>query len=89
MTAITARNPPRRAYQRIHDLYVEEGLSEDEIGGPLVMDIRTHEELEAIRAAHSERVGAAYALDDHGAGMLAAFDENVMNWVFGKVKETK
>ena len=79
--------PVRRAYQRIHDLYVSAGLTEEEIGGLLVMDIRTHDELEALRAAHSEQIGAAYALDDHGAGMLAAFDENVMNWIFGKVKE--
>ena len=79
--------PVRSVYQRIHDLYVSAGLTEEEIGALLVMDIRTHDELEALRAAHSEQIGTAYALDDHGAGMLAAFDENVMNWVFEKVKE--
>ena len=46
-------------YQRIHDLYVSVGLTEEEIGGLLVMDIRTHDELEVLRAAHGEQVGTA------------------------------
>ena len=74
--------PVRRAWQTIHDLYNAAGLSEDEISGLLVMDIRTNEELDALRTANNGKIGNAYALDYHGAGMLAAFDERVMNWVF-------
>ena len=74
--------PVRRAYQHIHDLYVQEGLSEEEISGLLVMDVRTDSELDALRAANADTIGTAYAVDYHGAGMLAAFDDNVMRWVF-------
>ena len=74
--------PVRRAYQRIHDLYVEAGLSEEEIAGLLVMDIRSDAQLDALREEHADLVGTAYAMDYHGAGMLAAFDADVMNWVF-------
>ena len=74
--------PVRRAYQRIHDLYVEAGLSEEKIAGLLVMDIRSDAELDALREEHADQIGTAYAMDYHGAGMLAAFDAEVMNWVF-------
>lgn len=74
--------PVRRAGQTIHDLYLSEGLSEEEIAELLVTDIRSNEELDALRTANTEKIGSAYALDYHGAGMLAAFDENVMTWVF-------
>lgn len=74
--------PVRRAYQRIHDLYVEAGLSEEEIVGLLVMDIRSDAELDALREEHADQIGTAYAMDYHGAGMLAAFDAEVMNWIF-------
>ena len=74
--------PVRRAYQHIHDLYVQEGLSEEEIAGLLVMDVRTDSELDALRAANADTIGTAYAVDYHGAGMLAAFDDKVMRWVF-------
>ena len=74
--------PVRRAYQRIHDLYVGAGLSEEEIAGLLVMDIRSDAELDALREEHADQIGTAYAMDYHGAGMLAAFDAEVMNWIF-------
>lgn len=76
--------PVRRAYQRIYALYEQEGLSTEEIDELLVMDIRSNESLDALRLANAQRIGRAYAVDYHGAGMLAAFDEQVMNWVFGK-----
>ncbi len=78
--------PVRRIWQTIHDLYAAKGLTEENIAELLVMDIRTNSELDALRAANTDKVGAAYAMDYHGAGMLAAFDKSVMNWVFGKVK---
>ena len=74
--------PVSRAYQRIHDLYVESGLPEEEIAELLVMDIRSDAELDALREEHAAQIGTAYAVDYHGAGMLAAFDAEVMNWVF-------
>ena len=74
--------PVRRAYQRIHDLYIGVGLPEEEIAGLLVMDIRSDAELDALREEHADQIGTAYAMDYHGAGMLAAFDAEVMNWVF-------
>ena len=78
--------PVRRAYQRIQDLYVEAGLSEEEIADLLVMDIRSDAQLDALREEHDDQFGTVYAMDYHGAGMLAAFDESVMNWVFRKAK---
>ena len=74
--------PVRRAYQRIHDLYVGAGLSEEEIADLLVMDIRSDAELDALRKEHTDQICTAYAVDYHRAGMLAAFDAGVMNWIF-------
>ena len=74
--------PVRRAYQRIHDLYAEAGLTDEEIDSLLVMDIRSDKELDSLREENADKVGTVYAIDYHGAGMLAAFDKNVMNWVF-------
>ena len=79
--------PVRRAYQRIQDLYVQAGLSEEEIADLLVMDIRPDEALDQLRTDHDDAIGTAYAVDYHGAGMLVAFDENVMNWVFQQEKQ--
>ena len=76
--------PVRQAYQHIHDLYIQDGLTEEEIGSLLVMDIRSDEALDRLRAEHTDAIGEAYALDYHGAGMLVAFDEAVMLWVFGR-----
>ena len=55
-------------------------MSEEEIADLLVMDICTDSELDTLRAAHTDAIGTAYAIDYHGAGMLVAFDENVMKW---------
>ena len=74
--------PVEQAYQRIHDLYIEAGFSEEEIASLLVMDIRGDGELDAMYAVHAGPTGAASDIDYHGAGMLAAFDADVMNWVF-------
>ena len=82
-------DPVSRAYQHSHDLYVESGLPEEEIAELLVMDIRSDAELDALREEHAAQIGTAYAVDYHGAGMLAAFNESVMNWVFGKTKEVQ
>lgn len=75
-------DPVRRNYQYIHDLYMQNGLSEEEITDLLVMDIRTDSELDVLRSDHTAEIGTAYAIGYHAAGMLAAFNKNVMNWVF-------
>ena len=78
--------PVRGAYDRMRALYEQAGLSGEEIEGLLRMDIRTDEEMDALSALNGPRTGRPYAVDYHGAGTLAALDENVMNWVFGKTK---
>ena len=75
--------PARRAWQRIHDLYVQKGLSEDEIGKILVLDVREDSWFDDFLASNSDIRQSGYATDYHGAGMLVAFDPSVMEWVFG------
>lgn len=74
--------PARRAWRRIHDLYIDSGLSEEEISDLLVLDVRPDSWFDDFAAAHPDIVENAYAMDYHGAGMMAAYDEDVMNWVF-------
>ena len=76
-------DPARRAWQNIHDLYINAGLSEEEISEILVLDIRPDNWFDETMAADPERTGTMYATDYHGTGMLVAFDEAVMSWVFG------
>lgn len=76
--------PARTAWQRIHDLYAEAGLSEDAIDGILALDIRPDAWFDAVMAADTERTGNMYATDYHGAGMLVAFDDTAMKWVFDR-----
>ena len=75
--------PVRRANENIHDLYAKEGLSEEEIADLLVMDIRTDSELDALYAEHHGESPEGQ-IDYHGAGTLVAYDDAVMNWVFGE-----
>lgn len=74
--------PAREAWQSIHDLYLEQGLSEDEISELLVLDVREDGWFDHMMEEHTDRTKTQYATDYHGAGMLVAFDETVMNWVF-------
>ena len=77
-------NPVREAYQCIHDLYVQAGMTEEDIVNLLVMDIRSDAEMDQLRDNNRERTGTVYAEDYHGAGMLAAFDRDVMQWLFSR-----
>ena len=65
--------PSREAYGRLHDLYAEAGLTEEEIGRLLVLDIKD---------ADYFREGGAP--NQHGGGNLFAGDPEIMGWLFGR-----
>ena len=75
-------DPVREAYQRIHGLYVQTGMNEEDITNLLVIDIRSDMEMDQLRNDNKEIIGTAYADDYYGAGMLVAFDKGVMQWIF-------
>ena len=77
-------DPVREAYQRIHDLYVQTGMTEEDTGNLLVMDIRSDAEMDQLRDENRGKTGTVYAEDYHGAGMLVAFDKGVMQWIFSR-----
>lgn len=74
--------PAKEAWQQIYDLYRAQGLTNTEISDLLVLDVRKDTWFDMMMAEHTERTTAQYATDYHGAGMLVAFDESVMRWVF-------
>lgn len=63
--------PSQEAYNTLHDLYVQQGLSETEIDELLVLDIKEHEYF-TDRGMSNE----------HGGGGLFAYDEEIMGWLF-------
>ncbi len=65
--------PLREAYIRLHDLYEEQGLTQEEIDEILVLDIKGQEYF-------TER---GYS-DQHAGGAAFAFDEEIMGWLFAK-----
>lgn len=65
--------PSREAYDRLHELYTEAGLSEEEIAQLLVLDIK--------EAAYFTEGGAP---NQHGGGNLFAQDPEIMGWLFGQ-----
>lgn len=60
-------------HNRLHDLYVEAGLTEEEIGRLLVLD---------IKGADYFRAGGASS--QHGGGNLFARDPEIMGWLFSQ-----
>ena len=64
-------DPSREAYDTLHDLYVQQGLSEAEIDELLVLDVKEH-------AYFTDR-GMS---NEHGGGGLFAYDEEIMGWLF-------
>ena len=69
--------PSKEAYNRLHELYEEEGLSESEISDILVLDIR--------KTSYFSRSGVT---DQHGhGGSLFFHDDRIMKWLFGQWKE--
>lgn len=65
--------PSEEAYGALHDLYQQEGLSEEEISELLVLDIKD--------AAYFESRGVRV---QHGGGNLFAEDEEIMGWLFDR-----
>ena len=71
--------PSKQAYQEIHDLYVKEGLSEEEIDRLLVLDVKER-----------DYFGKAGVTNQHGQGGALFFqDEAIMGWLFGQQKSTQ
>lgn len=65
--------PTRRAYDILHVLYEEQGLSDDEIDKLLVLDIKEHDYFTERNVSN-----------EHGGGSLFAYDEEIMGWLFSK-----
>lgn len=65
----------KNAYNDMYKLYKESGLSDEEIDKILVIDIKPHEYF----------TSKGYS-DEHAGCNLFAYEEDIMNWVFGKVK---
>lgn len=68
--------PSEEAYETLRDLYLQEGLSEEEINELLVLDVKD--------ADYSESRGMT---NQHGGGNLFAADEDIMGWLFSKSGE--
>lgn len=63
--------PFQHTFQEIHDAYVKEEKTEDEIRHLLVLDIRNSD------------FGKNYGVNNtHGAGEIFAFDQKAMKWLF-------
>ena len=65
--------PTIEAYDTLHGLYEAQGLTEEEIDGLLVLDIKEHEYF-------TER----NAPNEHGGGGFFAYDEEIMGWLFSQ-----
>ena len=65
--------PSREAYDQLHELYTEAGLSEEEIDQLLVLDIKD-----------ADYFRAGGAPNQHGGGNLFARDPEIMGWLFGQ-----
>lgn len=69
--------PSEEAYQKIHDLYKDEGLSEDKIEKLVVLDVK--------KSAYFEKAGVT---NQHGQGGQLFFqDKEIMGWLFGQHEE--
>ena len=69
--------PSRNAYNAIHKLYEQEGLSNSEIDRLLVLDIKL--------TSYFSSEGIS---NQHGyGGYLFVRDKNIMGWLFGQVKK--
>ena len=64
--------PTQQAYDELYRLYRQQGLSEEEIDGLLVLDIEEHDYFTQRNVSN-----------EHGGGGLFAHDEEIMGWLFG------
>ena len=65
--------PSEETYENLYELYRREGLSDEEIGELLVLDVKD--------ASWFESRGWT---NQHGGGGLFASDEEIMGWLFGR-----
>lgn len=65
--------PSREAYETLRDMYLDEGLSDEEINEILVLDIKD--------ADYFESRGMT---NQHGGGGLFAQDSKIMGWLFDR-----
>ena len=65
----------KNAYNDMYKLYKKSGLSDEEINKILVLDVKPHEYF----------TSKGYS-DEHAGCNIFAYEENIMNWVFRKVK---
>lgn len=68
--------PTREAYEALHDLYLEHGLSEAEIEKLLILDIKD--------SSYFTERGIS---NQHGGGTQFAFDKGILGWLFEQAKE--
>lgn len=65
--------PTQRAYDTLYALYTQQGLTDREIDALLVLDIKD--------SSYFTERGVS---SQHDGGLLFAFDEEIMGWLFGK-----
>lgn len=65
----------KNAYNSLHKLYKEQGMSNEEIDKILVLDVKNHEYFTSKGFS-----------DEHAGCGLFAYEENIMNWIFSKSK---
>lgn len=65
--------PTKEAYDTLYALYEQQGLSEEEIGKLLVLDIKEHDYFTQRNFSN-----------EHGGGGLFAYDEGIMGWLFSQ-----
>ena len=65
----------KSTYNDMHKLYKNFGLSEEEINKILILDIKPHEYF----TSKGDN-------DEHSGCNLFAYESDIMNWVFTKVK---
>lgn len=63
--------PTQEAYNTLHFLYEQQGLTDAEIDELLVLDVKEHGYFTARGMS-----------DEHGGGGLFAYDEKIMGWLF-------
>lgn len=63
----------KNAYNNLHKLYEEQGMSNEEIDKILVLDVKNHEYF----------TSKGYS-DEHMGSIAFAYEENIMNWLFSK-----
>lgn len=65
--------PFKEAYQQIHELYKEQGLSESEIDKLVVLDVKDKDYFEGTLVTYQ-----------HGGGYLFCRDKEIMGWLFNQ-----